>query len=181
MRTVLLGPALTVAILCLPNASTACGDKLVVLGLGVRFERLGRAKHPGSILLYMSPRSALAQADREFRFSAALELAGHSVESVASLSELEDALGARQNAVVLADLSDALALRDQAPDMAFDILPILYKPSTEQLAEAQKVNPCLAQAARRKNGQLLEIVDQMMAQHKNGQRATCASPKRKGT
>lgn len=183
MRRTVLGGALTAVIgLCLPDVGRACGDKLVVLGRGVRFERLHMAKHPCSVLLFMDSDSALAKADKEFHLRDALELAGHTVGVVASRAELERALSANQTDLVITDLADARALRNESSSDGAgpEILPILYKPTAEELAQAQTMNPCLGQAAKRKSGRLLEVVDEMMAQREKGERAACSPSTRKG-
>ena len=42
----------------------ACGDKLLVLGRGVRFAQIHRAARAAAILIYMNPSSQLAAAGR---------------------------------------------------------------------------------------------------------------------
>ena len=68
--------------------SQACGDKLVPLGGGVRFEQIHLSRHPGKILLFLNPTSKFSTANHEFHLGAALQKAGHAVHTVASRQEL---------------------------------------------------------------------------------------------
>src|SRR5688572_12296551 len=103
MRRQLVGLAAAAA-LCVPVAGHACGDKLVVLGRGVRFERIHQAVNPGAVLVYLNPESNLPRADEEFHLSASLELAGHTVQTVGSAGELERAWRSGEADVILAAL-----------------------------------------------------------------------------
>jgi len=180
MQRAAVAAALAVALtLAAPGLTRACGDKLIVFGRGVRFERLYLAKHPGAVLIFMNPDSDLPRADREFQFSAALELAGHRVDVVASRAALADALTAEPSALVLAALADARTLLSEgAVEDGPGILPILYKPTKGELAEARELSPCLGQAAKRKGHQLLEVVDEILEQFERGERPACSSPAR---
>jgi hypothetical protein len=70
----------------------ACGDKLVPLGGGVRFEQIHVSRYPGKIVLFLNPTSKLRTANDEFGLSAALQRAGHAVSTVEDVQQLEAAL-----------------------------------------------------------------------------------------
>ncbi len=153
----------------------ACGDKLVVLGRGVRFERIHLARNPGAVLVFLNPDSNLARADEEFHLSASLELAGHAVQIVGSEAELERAWRSGGADVILADLGDANALWESmgSDGTAPEVVPVLYKPTREDLAQAERLSKCTSQAAKRKSRSLLNVVDELIGQRRKGEPAVC--------
>jgi hypothetical protein len=177
--------AVLTAVLCLlaEDAALACGDKLVVLGRGVRFERIHRAKNPGQVVLYLNPDSKMPLAEADFHLSASLELAGHTVVTAASRDELERILAGGEADVVLADLADLRALAKRGSGEADEPLfvPVLYKPTDEELAEAAKLSSCTSAAARRRTRTLFTTVDDLIGQRRAGVADACGPKKGKGT
>lgn len=163
------------AALAVPQAVAACGDKLVVLGRGVRFERIIESEYPGTIVLYLNPRSRLPAADEQFHLSSVLELAGHTVLLAKSRAELERSLREEPADLVLADIVDARSLSAEltATPAAPVVLPVLYKPTDAELAEAQRQTACLGQAAKRKRGQLLRTVESLLERRAKGLPTGC--------
>ncbi len=104
----------------------ACGDKLMMLGRGVRFQ----AKHTpraAVVLLYL-PESATGQALTDPKLETALREAGHEVRAVTSPSDLETALRTGTFDVVLANVTLASEL-ERAKSVAERnavILPAIY-------------------------------------------------------
>src|SRR5262249_58034570 len=132
--------ALVAAVLFLGRGfAAACGDKFVILGRGMKTE-MGRARHPAAILLFNNPSSRLAEAEREYRLATALKAAGHKALVLQDRIQVGEALLSRGYDVVLADFTDTPALeqtvRKSAPDTV--VIPVLYKPTGAELAEAQK-------------------------------------------
>lgn len=104
----------------------ACGDKLMMLGRGIRFQ----SKHTpraATVLLYL-PESATGQALTDPKLESALREAGHSVRAVTSAADLESALRTGSFDVVLANLTHAPELkRAQAvASGAAVVLPAIY-------------------------------------------------------
>jgi len=160
------------------SASQACGDKLVPLGGGIRFEQIHVSRHPGKIILFLNPASKLAAANDEFRLGAALEKAGHAVRSVASRHELEIALQASNPDLVLMDWSDVLQLQAELPSEAGLplILPILYRPTAEELLDAREQSSCVAPAAKRRGRvTVVQSVEQMLERRDKGLPVDCLS------
>lgn len=151
----------------------ACGDKFVVLGRGVRFQRVHAAQHPASILIYMNPGSRVAQADKEFQLQTMLKLAGHRPVVVEGAA-LEGALSSKSYDVVLTDLGDAPSLEQQATSSASKpvVVPVLYNPSEAELATAEEKYSCVL-AASKKNRNLLDVVDEVMQSRHRGEGAKC--------
>ena len=91
----------------------ACGDKLVPLGGGVRFEQIHVSRYPGKIILFLNPSSTLRTANDEFGLSAALVRAGHAVSTVEDVQQLEAALQTGNPDLVLMDWADVVQLHDE--------------------------------------------------------------------
>ena len=104
----------------------ACGDKLMMLGRGIRFQ----AKHTpraAAVLLYL-PDSATGGALTDPKLETALREAGHAVRAVTSPTELDSALRTGTFDVVLANLTYAPEL-EKAQAVAEKnavVLPAIY-------------------------------------------------------
>src|SRR5258707_2934578 len=86
---------------------SACGDKFLMVGRGVRFQRAYAAIHPASILIVLPPKSVKSAAVRDSRLHTALKMAGHSVEVVQPV-RLDDAmLRHARYGIVLAERADS--------------------------------------------------------------------------
>src|SRR5687767_12472631 len=94
------------AFLFLSTLGEACGDKLLSLGRGARFQRWFLAKRPASILIYASG-NGIAPALKTPEFQAALKKVGHKVEAAEDKSSLARLLHEKKYDLVLADFSDA--------------------------------------------------------------------------
>src|SRR5438876_11736581 len=110
--------ALAVAFLTISSISSqvlsACGDKFLMVGRGVRFQRAYASIHPASILIVLPPKSVKSAAVRDSRLQTALKMAGHRVEVVQSVS-IADALVRARYDIVLAERADALGIADVMP------------------------------------------------------------------
>jgi hypothetical protein len=104
----------------------ACGDKLMMLGRGIKFQ----SKHTpraATVLLYL-PESATGQALTDPKLESALREAGHAVRAVTSQADLETALRAGTFDVVLANVTHAPEL-EKAQSVAAGsavVLPAIY-------------------------------------------------------
>ena len=156
------------------QAVAACGDKLIVLGRGVRFERIAESRYPGTIVVFLNPQSRLPEADDQFHLVATLELAGHEVATVASRAELEGRLREGPDMVV-ADIADARGLHGELARGADApiLVPVLYKPTDAEVKEAERQTACLGQAAKRKRGQLLRTVEDLLERRSKGLPTDC--------
>jgi hypothetical protein len=104
----------------------ACGDKLMMLGRGVKFQ----SKHTpraATVLLYL-PESATGLALTDPKLESALREAGHAVRAVTTPSDLESALGGGTFDVVLANISHAPELEKakSIAERSAVILPAIY-------------------------------------------------------
>lgn len=169
------------AALAVPETVAACGDKLIVLGRGVRFERISESRFPGSIVLFLNPQSRLPAAEEQFHLVATLELAGHEVTLAASRAELEVRLRDEPD-LVLADIVDARQLREELPvgPDAPILMPVLYEPTEAEVKEAEALTSCAGQATKRKRRQLLRAVEELFERRARGLPTDCATPARSG-
>src|SRR6185503_17811099 len=107
MRTLVL---LTVAIVATPigwRPVEACGDKFLLVGRGVRFQRAYAAVHPANILIYARPTTSANRAIRDPQFHKSLRQAGHQVSVIEDSTLFEHALQLSTFDIVLADLLEA--------------------------------------------------------------------------
>lgn len=107
--------AATVAFLVVGSIASqdvsACGDKFLLLGRGVRFQRAYAAIHPAAILLVMPPKSVKGAAIRDSRLKTALQMAGHRVD-VVQAAKLQEVLAGSRFDIIMAERTDAAAIKN---------------------------------------------------------------------
>ena len=124
-----LGVSVLIAVAVLvqhPALLHACGEKLLSLGRGIRFQSR-HTPRPATVLLYL-PQSATGQPLTDPNLESALKEAGHEVRGVTTSQDLESALRSGTYDVVLANVTDAPELeRAQAVAAANAVvLPAVY-------------------------------------------------------
>jgi hypothetical protein len=123
----------------------ACGDKLLMLGRGMRFQSR-HTPRAASVLLYL-PQSGGARPLTDPNLESALREAGHAVRAVTTSADLESALRSGGYDVVLANVTDAPEL-DRAQAVTTRnavVLPAIYlvapgAPPAKQQARADRDN-----------------------------------------
>ena len=123
------------------QAVSACGDKFLLVGRGVRFEQAYAAIHPASILIVLPIKSVKSVAVRDSRLLTALKNAGHRVEVVQQPANLADALSRSRHDIILVERADASALHNIAPPVGQlkpSIVGVLEDPSPSALMEARR-------------------------------------------
>ena len=116
----------------------ACGDKLLAIGRGVRFQR-AYAQRPANVLIY-SNGNQIGATVRSARLQTTLKQAGHKLQTAEGPSQLNEALQLGKVDVVLADFADLAGITRQlqsAPSKPV-VLPVLLKPSKTELTAAQR-------------------------------------------
>jgi hypothetical protein len=117
----------------------ACGDKLLMLGRGIRFQSR-HTPRAASVLLYL-PQTASGRPLSDPNLESALREAGHAVRSVTTNAELETALRSGTYDVVLANITDAPDLErvQSVTDRNAVVLPAIYlvAPADQQKAKQQ--------------------------------------------
>jgi hypothetical protein len=170
---------LATAVVCLlafgHGVAAGCGDKFVLIGGGAR---VNRSKFPSRVLVFMNPGSRIPAAEKEFHVEATLAAAGHKTKVVESEAEVEKALASGQYDLVLADLADVPRLQKECSSSASKpaVLPLLYKPTTAELAAAEKEANCLARPSK-KSSDLLAVIDETMQSRQKGASPNCPPPR----
>lgn len=171
-RSVVFGACLIAGIWTLAAGfASGCGDKFILIGRGAR---VTRSQFPSSILIFMNPSSRVPAAEKDFHVEATLRAAGHKAVVVESEAEVQKALASGKYDLVLADVADATALRKEASASASKpvVLPLLYKPTPEELSAAEKEASCMVRPSA-KSRDLLAVVDETMKGRRNGTAAIC--------
>lgn len=135
----LAGSALLVAAAVLSGTTAlACGDKLLALGRGLRFQRSYAAQEANLVIYSAGPQSSANLASAKLQ--TALRRAVRSLRLVEGGAELDQALKSGKVDVLLVDFADLAGIKSQlqsAPASPI-ILPVIVKPSKAGLAAARK-------------------------------------------
>ena len=120
------------------NPVHACGDKLLVLGRGIRFQSR-HTPRAASVLLYLPQIGSARLTDPNLE--SALREAGHAVRAVTTNADLETALRSGTYDVVLANVTDApdLERAQVVTERHAVVLPAIYLvvPAAQQQAKQQ--------------------------------------------
>jgi len=139
-----------------------CGDKLLVIGRGVRLQALfgNRSAH---ILAYQHAGTDGSDVIAHSEFQSALKSAGYQLRVVRDTEELEVALRLGKYDLVVADIADAGAVETAVQSAAGSpvFLPILYQPTKPELAIAEKHYRYVLKA-QRKTGGYLSVIEQAL-------------------
>ena len=163
------------ALVSLQDVASGCGDKFVLLGGGAR---VMRSRYPSRVLVFMNPSSRVPAAEKEFHVEATLTAAGHKAKVVESEAEVQKALDSGKYDLVLADVADVPELRKQCGASASKpaVLPLLYRPTPEELSAAEKEANCLARPSK-KSSDLLAVIDETMKGRSKGTSPNCPPPR----
>ena len=153
------------------GVAAGCGDKFVLVGGGAR---VNRSRFPSRVLVFMNPSSRVPAAEKEFHVEATLTAAGHKAKVVESETEVQKALDTGKYDVVLADVADVPELRKRCGASASKpaVLPLLYKPTSEELSAAEKEANCHVQPSK-KSSDLLAVIDETMKDRSKGVAPNC--------
>jgi hypothetical protein len=156
---------------------SACGDKFVLVGRAMRFEHAYATIHPASILIVLPLKSVKSAAVRDSRLLTALKMAGHHVEVIQQPVTLAEVVGRSRHDIILAERSDASAIRDIAAPAGQpkpSIVGVLEDPSPVELTAARlqfeyvmKTPDSLAH--------ILNLMDDVMKARLDNARRTAAS------
>jgi len=135
----LAGNALLVAAAVLSGTTAlACGDKLLALGRGLRFQRSYAAQQANLVIYCAAAESSATLGSTKLQTT--LRRAVRSLQLVQGGSQLDQALKSGKVDVLLVDFADIAAITSQlqsAPSKPV-ILPVMVKPSKAGLAAALK-------------------------------------------
>jgi hypothetical protein len=149
----------------------ACGDKILMVGRGARFQRAYASLHPGRILVYTS-RTGASAAIRDEQLHKHLTKAGHKLTIAEDAAALAAALQTGVD-LVLADVGEAPALDSQAASTSSKptVVYVLHERDKAKAAALLKQYTCPLKAGD-KAGQYLSVIeDAMKARGGSSQRA----------
>jgi hypothetical protein len=144
------------AVLASPGAE-ACGDKLLSIARGIRLQQAYKARHPATIVMYVSDTTSSGTTQQQRALVQmsllymSLRQAGHRISVAGSPSELADALRGPVD-FLITDIGDAGVVREgvgaghlggslipvSTGTQTSTVIPVLFKPSKADLAAAQK-------------------------------------------
>ena len=127
MRPTLVALALAPGLVLLGGApADSCGDKLLLLGRGIRFQSR-HTPRAASVLLYL-PASQSGARQTDPKLESALREAGHKLRTAVTREELTQAIAVGHYDVVAADVTDATSVSDAIRSSAGPpiVLPVVY-------------------------------------------------------
>ena len=147
------------------GVSSACGDKFLVVGRGVKPMRLNLAMRPGSILIYEHKGAEPGDAAADPDLQATLVKAGHKVAVAEDTDTLESDLRTGKYDIIVATLSDALNLKQEAANAPSKplVVPVLYNPTATAFSEAKAAFQFVLRTPG-KTSQLLAAIDEALGQ-----------------
>jgi DNA-binding NtrC family response regulator len=115
----------------------ACGDKVLRIGRGVRFQR---TTHPTAVLIYIP-----SNAERATQLQSMLQKVGHTTYKVQDVDSLRVALMSQRYDIIFTDLAEAARLEEQVKTSASKpvVVPVVSKETKAQISEAKKQYKCL--------------------------------------
>ena len=176
MRRLVISLCLTAAaVLLATQVADACGDKFLLVGRGIKFQRGYAAVHRASILLYAGPSASGRQSViQDAKFQAALTSAGHQITVVQNADAVKSALKTGTYDVVLAEITQAAALGTET-DLAASksiVLPVVEeKPTKDQIETCKRLFPTCKLKSSGKPLSFLEVIDKEMEARVKAQKA----------
>jgi hypothetical protein len=158
MRRYFIAPIVVVLAVLVHNPAplVACGEKLLVLGRGIRYQSR-HTPRAAAVLLYL-PQSASGRPLSDPNLESALREAGHAVRAVTTSADLENALRSGSYDVVLANLTDApdLERARSVTERNAVVLPAVYlvAPAPQQTKQGAKAD---RDAATKAFGVVVEV------------------------
>jgi hypothetical protein len=135
--------------------SDACGDKLLVLGRGIRLEAL-LGNRTAKILAYQHAGTHGADLIADPEFQSALKNSGYQLHVVRDTEELEVAMRLGKYDLLLTDFGDVSAVEQVVRSVGTTpaLIPILYQPTKPQLALVEKQYRYVLKVPRKASGSL---------------------------
>ena len=169
-----LGVLLLVVIVNSAASAFACGDKFVVFGQGVRFQRAYAATHPASILVYLKPGSRWTTPENRDRLLNVLRMVGHHPQAVGTVEEFQAAVSTGTYDIVLTEFDTLPAVTPAATKSKAHptIIPLVFEPSRGELEHLEKQNSCTVAVSKRSH-ELLTVINDTMAGRLKGLGEAC--------
>lgn len=168
MKRLLLA-SLVLCTICLLSADAkACGDKFLVVGRGIRYERAYAAKYPASILIYSNNKDGVKD------LQSTLKRSGHKIETVGDENKLFSTLQSGKFDVVVVGLSEVAFLEKKVMSTPSKpaVLPIIYNVTGAELDTAKSQYSCVLKYSN-KNKNAVGVIDEVMEARKKGKPIAC--------
>ena len=146
------------------STALACGDKFLIVGRCVSYQRTHSAQRPGHVLILWSSNSKAAAAIRDVQLQNYLQQAGHSFNIMEESESTPEVIRSGTYDIVIVDAADADRLRLNLVGTPTRVLPVMYQ-ATEAQVDQVRQNYRPAINVRRgpiKRNQLLVAVDDAM-------------------
>jgi type IV pilus biogenesis protein CpaD/CtpE len=161
--------------------ASACGDKLVAVGSGVRMDRIVRSAHPGTVIVLASnPANRAAETE----LVAGLIKTGHKARLITDPAELQGAVAEHAPDVVLADadnLQATISRFSAGGAKAPAVVLVLVRPSRNELSAARKTSACVAELPDWGVTPVLQYVNNIRASQDSGRSVQCSERPRSDT
>ena len=151
--------ALGISLLSLAVAD-ACGDKLLRMGRGVRFQR---SSHPATVLIFLPSTAPAGASTKAPQLQAFLKKAGHKPIIVQGADRLSQALSSGQYDVVLAGLAEVAGVQKQieASGSKPAVVPMIFNGTKADVAAAKQHYRCVVKNPN--NGdEYLDAIEEVM-------------------
>ncbi len=168
MRKLFLTAVLIGTICLLWTDAYSCGDKFLVIGRGLRYERAYPAAHPATILIYST------DAKQSKDLETILKKSGHKIQTVPNETTLFTDLQSNKYDIVLVNLSDAPTLEAKVMSTTYkpSVLPVIYNTKGTELEAAQKQYICVLKYSG-KNKDTVAVIDEVMDAKIKGKPQAC--------
>jgi hypothetical protein len=145
---------------CSVRLASACGDKVLVLGAGVKFGNIA-SPHHALIIVYVPDSVPQSAAVNDPQFQAALRKAGVKLRLVQQEDVLSEAVQSGKYDIILVDLQDAALLDKQvtAADVNTVVMPVVYKGAELNSAAAAPAPYLCVRKASDKNSSFFSTID----------------------
>ena len=142
----------------------ACGDKFLIVGRCVSYQRTHTAEHPGRVLILWSSDSKAGTAIRDVELQEFLQQAGHRVNVVEESATTPDAIKASSYDIVLVDVADADRVRLDLEGTPTRVLPVMYQATSAEVQQVRQNYRCALNVRRPpiRRSQVLVALDDAM-------------------
>lgn len=144
-------------VVCFQPVATACGDKLLVLGRGVKFGNLGPSYH-AAIITYVPESLPESAAVKDVQLQTDLQKAGHIVGLVQQADVLTAAVQSGKYDIILVDMQSVAMVNKQVSIAGVHsvVMPVVYEGG--ELKPAAEYT-CVRKPASGKSKSCLSTID----------------------
>ena len=141
-----------------PPFASACGDKLLMLGRGVKFGSISSSYH-ASIIAYIPESVLQSAAINDAQFQQTVRKAGHRLRLVRQVDALAEAVQSGAYDIILVDLQDSALVDKQVTTAAVNavVMPVVYDNAETKSATTDRLR-CIRKATG-KNGSCFSTID----------------------